>query len=72
MVFVIKKVKTIVLWMSVINDLNRDEIVGTFYKNELQKTNQKEFRIEKVIKRNGDRLDIKWKGYKNSFHSWID
>ena len=54
MVFVIKKVKTIVLWMYVINDLNRDEIVGTFYKNELQKTNQKELRTEKVIKRNGD------------------
>ena len=72
MVFVIKKIKTIVLWMYVINDLNRDEIVGTFYKNELQKTNQKEFRIEKVIKRNGDKLDVKWKGYNNSFHSWID
>ena len=72
MVSVIKKVKTIVLWMYVINDLNRDEIVGTFYKNELQKTNQKEFRIEKVIKRNGDKLDVKWKGYNNSFHSWID
>ena len=72
MVFVIKKVKTIVLWIYVINDLNRDEIVGTFYKNELQKTNQKEFRIEKVIKRNGDKLDVKWKGYNNSFHSWID
>ena len=61
MVFVIKKVKTIVLWMYVINDLNRDEIVGTFYKNELQKTNQKEFRIEKVIKRNGDKLDLNGK-----------
>ena len=72
MVFVIKKVKTIVLWIYVINDLNRDEIVGTFYKNELQKTNQKEFRIEKVIRKNGDKLDVKWKGYNNSFHSWID
>ena len=29
---------------------------------ELQKTNQKEFRIEKVIKRKGDKLYIKWKG----------
>ena len=71
-VSVIKKVKNTVLWTYINNDLNVEEIVGTFYKNELQKTNQKEFRIEKVIKRNGDRLDIKWKGYKNSFHSWID
>ena len=38
-------------WTYVINDLNGEEITGTFYENELQKTNQKEFRIEKVIKR---------------------
>ena len=33
---------------------------------------QQEFRIEKVIKRKGDKLYIKWKGYDNSFNSWID
>ena len=71
-VFVIKKVKTTVPWTYVINDLNAEEIVGTFYKNELQKTNQKEFRIEKVIKRKGNKLCVKWKGYDNSFNSWID
>ena len=71
-VFVIKKVKTTVPWTYVINDLNAEEIVGTFYKNELQKTNQKEFRTEKVIKRKGDKLCVKWKGYDNSFNSWID
>ena len=38
----------------------------------MQKTNQKEFRIEKVIKRKGDKLYVKWKGYNNSFNSWID
>ena len=54
------------------NDLNGEEIAGTFYENELQKTNQKEFRIEKVIKRKGDKLHIKWKGFDNSFNSWID
>ena len=58
--------------MDIINDLNREEIVGTFYEKELQKTNQKEFRIEKVIKRKGDKLNVKWKGYDNSFNSWID
>ena len=50
-VFVIKKVKNTVPWTYVISDLNGEEIVGTFYKKELQKTNQTEFRIEKVIKR---------------------
>ena len=50
-VLVIKKVKNSVPWTYVINDLNGEEIVGTFYEKELQKTNQKEFRIKKVIKR---------------------
>ena len=42
------------------------------YKKELQKTNQNEFRIEKVKKRKGDKLNVKQKGYNNSFNSWID
>ena len=71
-VFAIKKVKNTVPWTYVINDLNRKEIVGTFYENELQKTNQKEFRTEKVIKTKGDKLYVKWKGYNSSFNSWID
>ena len=70
--FVIKKVKNTVPWTYVINDLNGDEIIGTFYEKELQKTNQQEFRIEKVIKRKGDKLYVKWKGYDSSFNSWID
>ena len=48
-----KKVKNNVPWTYVINDLIGEEIVGTFYKKELQKANQNEFRIEKVIKRKG-------------------
>ena len=68
----IKKVKNAVLWTYVINDLNGKEIVGTFYENELQETNQKEFRFEKVIIRKGDKLYVKWTGYNNSFNSWID
>ena len=71
-VFVIKKVKNTVPWTYVINDLNGEEIIGTFYEKELQKTNQKEFRIEKVIKRKGDKLYVKWKGYNSLFNSWID
>ena len=70
-VFVIKKVKNNVLWIFVISDLKGEEIVGSFYKKELQKTNQKGSKVEKVIKRKGDKLYIKWKGYDNSFNSWI-
>ena len=71
-VVVINRVKNTVPWIFIINDLNGEEIIGTFYEKELQKTNQKEFRIEKVIKRKGDKLYVKWKGYNNSFNSWID
>ena len=71
-VFVIKKVKNTVPWTYVINDLNGEQITGTFYEKELQKTSQEEFRIEKVIRRKGDKLCVKGKGYDNSFNSWID
>ena len=53
-------------------DLNGEEIIGTFYEKELQKTSQEEFKIEKVIRRKGDKLYVKWKGYDNSLNSWID
>ena len=71
-VFVIKKVKNTVPWTYVINDLNSEKVIVTFYEDELQKTNRKEFRIEKIIKRKGQKLYVKWKGYDNSFNNWID
>ena len=71
-IFVVEKIKNTVPWTYVISDLNGEKIVGSFYEKELQKTNQKEFRIEKVIKRKGSKLNVKWKGYDNSFNSWID
>ena len=43
-----------------------------FYEKKFQKTNQEEFRIEKAMKRKCDKLYVKWKGYDNSFNSWID
>ena len=71
-IFIIKKIKNTVPWTYVLNDLNGEEIIGTFYENELQKTKQNDFRIEKVIKKKGDKLYIKWKDYNNSFNNWID
>ena len=55
-VFVVSKIKNTVPWTYVINDLNGEEITGTFYEKELHKTNQQESRIEKVFKRKGDKL----------------
>ena len=75
----IKKVKNTVWWTYVISDLNGEENIERFYKNEFQKKkkrkrkeNQTEFRVEKVIKSKGDKLNVKWKGCDSSFNSWIE
>ena len=68
-VFIVNKIKNTVPWTYAISDLNGEEITGSFYEKELQKTNQKEFRIEKILKRKGDKLHVKWEGYNNSFNS---
>ena len=64
----IKKVKNAIPWTYVINDLNGEEIIETFYEKQLRKTSQKEFRIEIVIKK-GYKLYIKRKIYDNFFDS---
>ena len=71
-VFLISKIKNTVPWTYVINDMNGEEITGSFYEKELQKTSQEKLRIEKVLKRKGDKLYVKWKGYNNRFNTWID
>ena len=71
-IFVVSKIKNKVPWTYVISDLNGEKITGSFYGKQLQKTNQEKFRIKKVIKRKGHKLYVKWKGYDNSFNSWID
>ena len=58
-------------WTYFISDHNGEENVGAFYEKELQKANRKEFK-KKVIKRKGNKLYAKFKGYNNSFKSWID
>ena len=60
------KLQSTVPWTWVINDLNGEQIIGTFYEKELQKINQKEFRMEKTIKRKGNKLYVKkFIGHKN-------
>ena len=60
------------IMVRVINDLNGEDIFGTFYDKKMKKTNQKELRIEKVMKTKGDELYVKLKGYSKSFNSWIN
>ena len=71
-IFVISKIRNTVSQTYVINDHNGEQIIGTFYQKELQKTSQQEFRIEKVLERKGDKLYVKWKVHDSSLNSWID
>ena len=66
-VLVILKDKNTMPWTFVNSDLKWEEIIGTFYEKELQKPNQKELKVEKVI-RKGNKLYLK----RNGYNSWID
>ena len=70
-VFAVNNIKNTVPWIYVANDLNGEKITGSFYEKKLQKSNQKQFRIEKVLKRKGDKLYVNWKRYNNSFNTSI-
>ena len=71
-IFTIVKVKHTSPVTYKIADLYGEEIQGTFYEPELQKTSQQLFRIEKVIKRGKKKSLVKWKGYSDDFNSWVD
>ena len=55
-----------------ITDYNGEEIQGSFYEQELQRTKQDIFRIEKIIRQQGNKSLFKWFGYNDSFNSWFD
>ena len=71
-IFKISKIQLTIPVTYNITDYNREEIQGSFYEQELLKTSQKIFRIEKVLKRQGDKSLVKWMGYPKSFNFWID
>lgn len=58
-----------------LKDLNDEEIQGSFYEPELQKTTQELFRIERILRRRtrqGEReVYVKWRGYPKTFNSWV-
>ena len=55
-----------------LKDLNDENILGSFYEPEMQKTHQFTFRIEKVLRKRGNKVLVKWLGYPDSFNSWIN
>ena len=54
-----------------IRDLNGELIKGTFYREELQKTDQEIYRIEKIMRETKDKALVQWKGYPDEFNSWV-
>ena len=57
-----------------LKDMNNEIIKGQFYEKELQLTKNTtgEYIIEKILKTNKDKIYVKWRGYDNSFNSWIN
>ena len=72
-IFVIYDIKYSNVPYYYLKDLNNEKLDGAFYEQELQKTRQNDlYTIEKILKTNKDKIYVKWKGYDNSFNSWIN
>ena len=70
--FTISKIQLKIPVTYKITDYNGEEIQGSFYEQELQKTSQDVFRIEKILRRKGDKSLVKWMGYSDAFNSRVD
>ena len=71
-IFTISKIQLAISVTYKITDYNGEEIQGSFYEQELQKTKQDIFRIEIIIKQQGNKNLVKWLGYNDSFNAWVD
>ena len=71
-IFTIKEIRNTDPITYKLEDLEGEEIKGTFYEPELQKTEQQIYRIEKIIKKEKNKSLVKWKGYSDKFNSWVD
>ena len=54
-----------------IKDLAEETIDGTFYREQLQKTDQSVYRIDRIIRKRGTEVLVKWSGYPDKFSSWM-
>ena len=74
-IYVIYDIKSSNVHYYYLKDLNGNEINGIFYQEELLKTNMKEndlYIIEKIIKKVGNKYLVKWKGYDDTFNSYVN
>ena len=74
-IYIIDDIKSSNVHYYYLKDLNEEKLDGMFYQEELLKTNMKEndlYIIEKIIKKVGNKYLIKWKGYDDSFNSYVN
>ena len=72
-IFTINKIRNTVPFTYMLKDYRNDTIVGSFYEQELLKVQNPDVcLIEKVMKRNGNKIFVKWLGFDNSHNSWIN
>ena len=71
-IFMIKEIRDTNPITYKIEDLEKKEIVGTFYEPELQKTEEQLYKIEKIIKKDKNKSLVKWEGYSDKLNSWVD
>lgn len=71
--FKIVKVKITNPTTYLLEDLQGQPISGGFYETELQKTKQPDvFLIERILRKKGKKMYVKWLGFDNSHNSWVD
>ena len=71
-IFTIKEIRETDPITYKLEDLEGEEIKGTFYTEELQKTKEQIYKIEKIIKKKNGQSFVKWEGYDDKFNSWVD
>ena len=54
-----------------LEDLTGEDVEGTFYKEQLQKTQQEIYRVDRVLRKRGNEVLVKWSGYSDKFNSWM-
>lgn len=72
-IFIVKEIRFTKPVTYKLKDLLGEDIDGSFYEKELQKAEQKIFRIEEVLDRDEEagEVFVKWSGYPEKFNEWI-
>ena len=74
-IYIIDDIKSSNVHYYYLKDLNGEKLDGTFYQEELLKTNINDndfYVIEKIIKKVGNKYLVKWRGYDYTFNSYVN